>query len=286
MEQEPDPYSYHAHPYQAPPRADPATLPPLAIPRPFRLCNVSHEERATWCMQTAYELALLKNTAFHYGDAYSKVVAVEETKLVLTNIIEMNSKGRSTLAAILEAMVGLDKSMWSVVMEEEVRNELASVVRFDGHCRARLVAMNIIIEKIAETQQMIAVTEQRAMAEQRAMTANPWAQTWSSTEGPENSEVLSPEQEPVETEDERANAIEGETEAPAETNVVEAEEALTYRGGGSDNQHANTEKTEDVAPSETAAAERTPRSHWRPQFGSMSLAEAENYSSWRGSRTI
>ncbi|OBT77557.1 hypothetical protein VF21_04606 [Pseudogymnoascus sp. 05NY08] len=266
------------------------------LSRPFRLCNVSPEERTTWCMQTAYELALLKNTAFHYGDAFGKVVAVEETKLLLTNIIEMNSKGRSTLAAILEAMVGLEKTMWSVVIEEEVQNELASIVRFDGHCRARLVAMNIIIEKIAETKEMIAVTEQRAMAEQRAMTeqrpiteqramtANPWAQTWSSTEGPENSEAPSPEQEPVETEE--GENVEGETETPAETSVVEAEETLTYRGGGSDSQHANTEKTEDVAPSEKATEERTPRSHWRPQFGSMSLAEAENYSTWRGSRTI
>lgn len=94
-------------------------------------------------MQTAYELALLKNTAFHYGDAYGKVVSVEETKLLLTNIIEMNSKGRSTLAAILEAMVGLEKTIWSVVIEEEVQNELASTVRFDGHCRARLAAMNM-----------------------------------------------------------------------------------------------------------------------------------------------
>lgn len=94
-------------------------------------------------MQTAYELALLKNTAFHYGDAYNKVVAVEETKLLLTNIIEMNSKGRSTLAAILEAMMGLEKTVWSVVIEEEVQNELASLLRFDGHCRARLVAINM-----------------------------------------------------------------------------------------------------------------------------------------------
>ncbi|OBT86892.1 hypothetical protein VE02_03852 [Pseudogymnoascus sp. 03VT05] len=284
MEQEPDPYSYHAHPYHAPPRADLASLPPLAIPRPFRLCNVSPEERTTWCMQTAYELALLKNTAFHYGDAFGKVVAVEETKLLLANIIEMNSKGRSTLAAILEAMVGPEKTMWSVVIEEEVQNELASIVRFDGHCRARLVAMNILMEKIAETKEMIAVMEQRAMAEQRAITANPWAQTRSSTEGPENSEAPSPEQEPVETEGEEN--IEAETETPAETSVVEVEEALTYRGGGPDSQHANTEKTEVVAPGETAKGERTPRSHWRPQFGSMSLAEAENYSSWRVSRTI
>lgn len=93
-------------------------------------------------MQAAYELALLKNTAFHYGDAYGKVMAVEETKLLLTNIIEMNSKGRSTLAAILEALVGLEDSVWSVVIEEEVQNELASIVRFDAHCRARLAAMN------------------------------------------------------------------------------------------------------------------------------------------------
>jgi hypothetical protein len=94
-------------------------------------------------MQTAYELALLKNTAFHYGDAYGKVVAIEETKLLLTNIIGMNNKGRSTLAAILEAMVGLGKTIWTVVIEEEVQNELASVVRFDGHCRARLMAMDM-----------------------------------------------------------------------------------------------------------------------------------------------
>ena len=94
-------------------------------------------------MQTAYELALLKNTAFHYGDACGKVVAVEETKLLLTNIIEMNSKGRSMLAVILEAMVGLEKTIWGVVIEEEVQNELASIVRFDVHCRARLAAMNM-----------------------------------------------------------------------------------------------------------------------------------------------
>lgn len=141
-----------------------------------------------------------------------------------------------------------------------------------------------LMEKIAETQEMIAATEQRAMTEQGAMTANPWAQTWSSTEGAENSEVCSPEQEPIEAEE--GENVEGEMEAPAETSIVEAEEALTYRGGGSDKTHANIEKTEVVGPSEKATEERTPRSHWRPQFGSMSLAEAENYSSWRGSRTI
>ncbi|KFZ02524.1 hypothetical protein V500_00146 [Pseudogymnoascus sp. VKM F-4518 (FW-2643)] len=279
MEQEPDPYSYHAHPYYVLPRADLASLQPPAIPRPFRLCNVSPEERATWCMQTAYELALLKNTAFHYGDAYNKVVAAEETKLLLTNIIEMNSKGRSTLATILEAMVGLEKTVWTVFIEEEVQNELASIVRFDGHCRARLVAMNILIANIAETREIIAETEHRAM------TANLRGQTWSNTGSPENFETISPESQPVEAKEEGADVFEGEMEALAGATVVEAEEEAPTYAGGSDSQHADTGKTENVAPS-AATEERTPRTLRRPQFGIMSLAEAENYSSWRGSRTI
>ncbi|KFY11329.1 hypothetical protein V491_07252, partial [Pseudogymnoascus sp. VKM F-3775] len=226
MEQQPDPDSYHAHPYYVLSRPDLTSLSPLAIPRPFRLCNVSPEERATWCMQTAYELALLKNTAFHYGDAYGKVVAVEETKLLLTNIIEMNSKGRSMLAVILEAMVGLEKTIWGVVIEEEVQNELASIVRFDVHCRARLAAMNILMEKIAETKEIIAETGQRAMA------ANRWCQTRSNTQGTENLEAFSPEPEPTKADEDGTTVVEEEMETLTGTNVVEAdEEALTYAGG-------------------------------------------------------
>ncbi|KFY37466.1 hypothetical protein V495_07165 [Pseudogymnoascus sp. VKM F-4514 (FW-929)] len=268
VEQQADPYSFHAHPSYAPPRPDLTSLPPLTIPRRFRLCNVSPEERTTWCMQTAYELALLKNAAFHYGDAYGKVVAIEETKLLLTNIIEMNNKGRSTLAAILEAMVGLEKTIWTVVIEEEVQNELASVVRFDGHCRARLMAMDILMEKIAETQQMIVETEQRAMS------ATSWGQTRSFTESSGTFETFSPEpEEVVYVEEGGANLAEGEMEAPISI-------------GASDSQSAGTAGTKDAAPSETVSEDRTPRRLWRPQFGSMSLAEAENYSSWRGSKTI
>ncbi|OBT66912.1 hypothetical protein VE03_04161 [Pseudogymnoascus sp. 23342-1-I1] len=282
MEQEPDPATHHAHPYYVPSRADQAPFPPLAIPRPFRLCNVSPEERAVWCMQTAYELALLKNTAFHYGDAYGKVVAVEETKLLLTNIIEMNNKGRSTLAAILEALVGLERTVWSVVIEEEVQNELASIVRFDGHCRARLVAMNILMEKIEETQRMIAVTEQKA-----AMADNPFGQTWSNTGGgPQSFEAFPPQPEPAEAYEEGEVVFRGGMAAPTEATFVGSDEKASTYAGGSDNQHSGTAKSEDVASSEEPKEEQTPRALWRPQFGSMSLAEAENYSSWRGSQTI
>ncbi|KFY42538.1 hypothetical protein V494_02371 [Pseudogymnoascus sp. VKM F-4513 (FW-928)] len=257
MEQEADPGTYHAHTYYAAPHSALASVPLLTIPRPFRLCNVSIEERATWCMQTAYELALLKNTAFHYGDAYEKVVTAEETKLLLTNIIEMNSKGRSTLAVILEAMVGLEKTLWSVVVEEEVQNELASIVRFDGHCRARLMAMNILMEKIAETQELIAETEQRLR------TANALGQTWSNAGGPEILESFPPEQELLKI------VVEGGLAIQAETNVVESEEEASTYATGSDNNHAGTETPEDAVPVNTAAEERTPRSLRRPQFGTV-----------------
>ena len=136
-----------------------------------------------------------------------------------------------------------------------------------------------LIAKIAETREIIAETEHRAM------TANLRGQMWSNTGGPENFEVPSSEPEPVEAEEEGADDFEGEMEALAGATVVEAEEEAPTYAGGSDSQHADTEKTENVAPS-AATEERTPRTLRRPQFGSMSLAEAENYSSWRGSRTI
>lgn len=137
-----------------------------------------------------------------------------------------------------------------------------------------------LIQKVAETQDMIAETEHRVMA------ANRWAQTWSNTEAPESSRVFTPESEPVDAEVEGANIVEGEMEIPTGTNVTEAKEEAQAYAAGSDNQHAATEKAEDVASTKSATEERTPRALWRPQFGSMSLAEAENYSSWRGSRTI
>lgn len=130
-----------------------------------------------------------------------------------------------------------------------------------------------LIARIAETKEIISETEHRAI------TANRWGQTWSNTGGPENFKAISPEPEPVEAEEE------GEMEASTGSTVVEAEEEAPTYAGGSDNQHADAEKTENVAPS-AATEERTPRTLRRPQFGSMSLAEAENYSSWRGSRTI
>lgn len=137
-----------------------------------------------------------------------------------------------------------------------------------------------LMEKIEETQQMIAVTEQRAMA------ANPFGQTWINTGGPENLEVFSPGMGPAEAYVEGANVFEAEMEAPTGATFVEADEQAPTYVVGSDNQHSGTKKPEDVAPSESPTEERTPRALRRPQFGSMSLAEAENYSSWRGSRTI
>lgn len=137
-----------------------------------------------------------------------------------------------------------------------------------------------LIEKIEETQQMIAVTQQRAMA------ANPFGQTWTNTGGPENLEAFSPGLGPAKAYVEGANAFEGEMETPTGAAFVEADEQAPTYVGGSDNQYSGTKKSEEVAPSETPTEERTPRALRRPQFGSMSLAEAENYSSWRGSRTI
>lgn len=136
-----------------------------------------------------------------------------------------------------------------------------------------------LIAKIAETREIIAETEHRAM------TANLRGQMWSNTGDPENFEVPSSEPEPVEAEEEGADEFEGQMEALAGATVVEAEEEAPTYAGGSDSQHADTAKTENVAPS-AATEERTPRTLRKPQFGSMSLAEAENYSSWRGSRTI
>ena len=137
-----------------------------------------------------------------------------------------------------------------------------------------------LMEKIAETKEIIAETGQRAMA------ANRWCQTRSNTQGTENLEAFSPEPELTKADEDGTTVVEEEMETLTGTNVVEAdEEALTY-AGGSNNQDAGTEKTGNVAPSETTAEEQTPQKLWRPQFGSMSLAEAENYSSWRGSLTI
>jgi hypothetical protein len=125
-----------------------------------------------------------------------------------------------------------------------------------------------LIEKIAETQQMIVETEQRAMS------ASSWGQTRSYTESPGTFETFSPEpEEAVYAEEGGANLAEGEMEAPISI-------------GASDSQSAGTAGTKDAALSETVSEDRTPRRLWRPQFGSMSLAEAENYSSWRGSKTI
>jgi hypothetical protein len=159
MEQGQDPGSYHAHPYIQPP-TDPAYIPPLTsklpdtpqffrhqhqdtAPGPFRLCEVSPEERATWCNQAAYELANLKNSAYHFGVAYDKIVTTDETQLFLTNVIEMNEKGKSTLACILEAMVGLERSAWTVNTEQDVQHQLQGLLNFDSHCRARLTALNM-----------------------------------------------------------------------------------------------------------------------------------------------
>jgi hypothetical protein len=124
------------------------------------------------------------------------------------------------------------------------------------------------MEKIAETQQMIVETEQRAM------TDSSWGQTRSYTESPGTFETFSPQpEEAVYAEEGAPNLAEGELEAPISV-------------GASDSQSAVTAGTKDAVPSETMSEERTPRRLWRPQFGSMSLAEAENYSSWRGSKTI
>lgn len=137
-----------------------------------------------------------------------------------------------------------------------------------------------LMKKIAETKEIIAETEQRAVA------ANRWGQTWSNTQGTENFEAFSPEPEPVEANEDGTTVVEEEMKTLTGTSVVEAgEEAPTY-AGGSAKQHAYTERTGDVAPSEPMTDEQTPQKLWRPQFGSMSLAEAENYSSWRGSLTI
>lgn len=137
-----------------------------------------------------------------------------------------------------------------------------------------------LMEKIAETKEIIAETEQRAVA------ANRWGQTWSNTQVTENFEVFSPESEPVEADEDGTTVVEEEMETLTGTSAVEAgEEAPTYPGGSA-NQHADTEKTKDVAPTKTMTDEQTPQKLWRPQFGSMSLAEAENYSTWRGSLTI
>lgn len=94
-------------------------------------------------MQAAYELANLKNTAFYFGAAYDRVATMEETQLLLIKIIEMNENGRSKLAAILEAMVGLERTLWTVNIEEEVQQHLHVLLNFDRHCRARLTALNM-----------------------------------------------------------------------------------------------------------------------------------------------
>ncbi|KFY05519.1 hypothetical protein V492_08480 [Pseudogymnoascus sp. VKM F-4246] len=251
MEQEADPGTYHAHTYYAAPHSALASVPLLTIPRPFRLCNVSIEERATWCMQTAYELALLKNAAFHYGDAYEKVVTAEETKLLLTNIIEMNSKGRSTLAVILEAMCALMGIAGPVDGNEYVSLD---ALKAD---RSILMGDNSLMEKIAETQELIAETEQRLR------TVNALAQTWSNAGGPEILESFPPEQELLKI------VVEGGLVMQAETNVVESEEEASTYATGSDNNHNGTETPEDAVPVKTVAEERTPRSLRRPQFGTV-----------------
>jgi hypothetical protein len=61
-------------------------------------------------------------------------------------------------------------------------------------------------------------------------------------------------------------------------NSVEMEEEAPTGISGSDNEHNDTETVTGVTPSEAAAETQTPRPLQRLQFGSMTLAEAENYS--------
>lgn len=67
----------------------------------------------------------------------------EEEQILISNIISVNDEGKSTLAAILEAFVGLERSVWSVHMREEMQHELERVMRFDAHCEARVVALDM-----------------------------------------------------------------------------------------------------------------------------------------------
>lgn len=77
---------------------------------------------------------------------------------------------------------------------------------------------------------------------------------------------------------------EGTREVEAEEVTIVVSEAPTDTSS-SDRKHADNEKTDEVAQSEVPTKIQTPLSVPRLQFGSMTLAEAENYSTWRGTRS-